>query len=49
MVMELQVDRELLEEIRRKTAEDQEMQEVILKLQKGVLFIYLFPHTRMQP
>jgi hypothetical protein len=34
-VMELQVDRELLEEIRGKTAEDLEMQEVILKLRKG--------------
>jgi hypothetical protein len=34
-VMELQVDRELLEEIRGKTAEDPEMQEVILKLRKG--------------
>jgi hypothetical protein len=34
-VMELQVDRELLEEIRGNTAEDPEMQEVILKLQKG--------------
>jgi hypothetical protein len=33
--MELQVDRELLEEIRRKIAEDLEMQEVILKLQRG--------------
>jgi hypothetical protein len=34
-VMELQVDRELLEDIRWKTAEDPEMQEVILKLRKG--------------
>jgi hypothetical protein len=34
-VMELQVNRELLEEIRGKTAEDTEMQEVILKLWKG--------------
>jgi hypothetical protein len=34
-VMELQVDRELLEEIRGKTAEDPEVQAVILKLQKG--------------
>jgi hypothetical protein len=34
-VMELQVDGELLEEIRGKTAEDPEMQEVILKLRKG--------------
>jgi hypothetical protein len=34
-VMELQVERELLEEIRGKTAEDPEMQEVILKLRKG--------------
>jgi hypothetical protein len=31
-VMELHVDRELLEDIRGKTAEDPEMQEVILKL-----------------
>jgi hypothetical protein len=34
-VMELQVDRELLEEIRGKTVDDPEMQEVILKLRKG--------------
>jgi hypothetical protein len=33
--MELQVNRELLEESRRKIAEDPEMQEVILKLWKG--------------
>jgi hypothetical protein len=34
-VMELQVDRELLEEIKGKTAEDPEMQEVILKWWRG--------------
>jgi hypothetical protein len=34
-VMELQVNRQLLEEIRGKTAEDPEMQEVILKLWGG--------------
>jgi hypothetical protein len=34
-VMELQVDRELLEEIRGKIGEDPEMPEVILKLWKG--------------
>jgi hypothetical protein len=34
-VIELQVNWELLEEIRGKTAEDPEMQEVILKLQGG--------------
>jgi hypothetical protein len=33
--MELQVNRELLEEIRGKTAEDPEMQEVILELWGG--------------
>jgi hypothetical protein len=33
--MELQVDGELLDEIRGKTTVDPEMQEVILKLQKG--------------
>jgi hypothetical protein len=33
--MELQVNRELLEDIKGKIAEDLEMQEVILKLQRG--------------
>jgi hypothetical protein len=33
--MELQVDRELLEEIKEKTAEDLEMQDVIMRLWGG--------------
>jgi hypothetical protein len=33
--MELQVDRELLEELKEKTVEDQEIQGVIMKLRRG--------------